>query len=130
MPSPESRGGPPQRGEPANEHEQPPYHVAARFMSEPVAKQAYFRSKELVFADVRADLSVYRFLLDQVSHVAVLGAPPPEEIDNQLRAILSTGEPAVLPQDILTALYERRTQMKQHGAWVEGHYRPGKKLDY
>jgi hypothetical protein len=99
-------------------------------MSEPVAKEAYFQSQELVFADERADLSVYRFLLDQISHVAVLGATPPEEIDTQLRAILSTGDPVLLPSDILTALYGRRAQMKQRGTWVEGHYRPGKKLDY
>jgi hypothetical protein len=99
-------------------------------MVEPPAQLAYSQMQELIFNNPRADLSVYRFQLDKVNHVAAVGEPPPEDVQNSLNAILSAGEPVSLPSEILQALYQRRTQMKKHGDWVEGHYRPGKKLNY
>ncbi len=131
MPSPEGYGGqPPQSGESRKEREQLPYALVARFQDEQPAMQTYAQAQELIFGDERADLSVYRFLLDQVSHVAAVGEPPPEEIDQELQEIFSLGEPTALPEEVLKALQQRRNQMKQHGSWVEGHYRPGWKLGY
>ncbi len=37
--------------------------------------------------------------------------------------------PTQLPEDILTMLDERRKQAQQIGPWVEGHYRPGKRVE-
>ncbi len=126
MPSPE-RGGPRQK-EPKKEDEQPPYYQAARFEGERPAGQAYLQAQEVIFKDRKSDLSAYRFQLERVYHVAVVGEPPSRETDEKLARILSEGELTSLPPDILKALYRRRNQMKQHGEWVEGHYRPGKRL--
>jgi hypothetical protein len=134
MPSPEGRGGfPSQPEEPNKEREHGPFYMASRFKSELSAKLAYSQVQELIFRDSKADLSVYRFLLDQVSHVAVVGTPPYERLQQRLENILSYGayrEMTTLPDEIVNALHQRRAQMKQQGDWVEGHYRPGKKLDY
>lgn len=137
MPSPEGSGGlpsqPEQPGDPSKEQgeqEQQPYYMAARYRSEPPARRAYFKAQELIFREERADLSTYRFQLEQVNHVAVVGEQPPQDVEQKLGAILSQGELAYLLPEVVKALYERRTQMKQRGSWVEGHYRPGKKLDY
>jgi len=136
MPSPEGRGGHPEQPqeptEPTNENKEQegPYYMASCFRSDLPAKIAYSQAEELIFRDRKADLSAYRFLLDNVRHVAVVGAPPHERLQKQLEKILSYGEPATLPEEIVTALHKRRVEMKRHGEWVEGHYRPGKKLDY
>ena len=127
MPSPE-RGGPPNHPE----HPQPreaaplPYHRVARFADADTAGQVYAQAQDAIFGGPPADLSVYRFLLDQVSHIAVLGAPPPPALDAQLTALLATGEPATLPATVLQALTARRQQQRRRGSWVEGHYRPGR----
>jgi hypothetical protein len=126
MSSPERPGG--QAEEPRKEHEQAPYCLAARFKSETPAKLAYFSAQDLIFGDERADLSAYRFLLDQVSHVALVGKPPPDDLQKKLETLLSKGEPTSLPPDILQALNQRRTEAKNIAPWVEAHYRPGKRL--
>ena len=74
------------------------------------------------------DLSTYRFVLQGVSHVTVLGEPPPEELDRRIRKILSAREPTSVPVDVLKLLQERRAQATQEGRWVERHYRPGQPL--
>jgi hypothetical protein len=61
--------------------------------------------------------------------VAVLGEQPSPETDQAVTQILSRGKSATLPPEILAVLNARRLEMKQHGEWVEGHYRPGKRLD-
>ena len=126
MPQPERRPG----GEPTPERgELPRYHQAARFPGEDPAGVAYFAAQEAIFAHAGdVDLSAYRFQLDRVSHVAVLGDPPPTALHDALRAILSSGEPATIPEDVLRLLQARRAQASQVGPWVEGHYRPGKRL--
>ncbi len=103
------------------------YALAARFLTERTAHRAYFRAQEAVFA-APCDLSVYRFLLDHVSHVAVIGVTPPEELDQRLRRILRAGELTALPEGILLALWERRLQANREGAWVERHWRPGQPI--
>ncbi len=131
MPQPERRpGGPrPPEGRPSPEGELPRYHQAARFPGEEPAGVAYFAAQEAVAAHAGdVDLSAYRFQLNAVYHVAVLGDPPPTALHDELRAILSAGEPAQLPEDVLKLLNARRAQTAEVGPWVEGHYRPGKRL--
>jgi hypothetical protein len=89
--------------------------------------EAYFQTQDIVFKN-ECDLSVYRFKLSQVSHVAVLGEIPDPPIQDSLAATLSRGTPADLPADISRMLIERRKEAQRLGPWVEGHYRPGRRL--
>ncbi len=131
MPLVEGSGGPPrQPEEPNKEQEKGSFYIASRFKNELAAKLSYQQAQQLIFHDRKADLSVYRFLLEQVSHVAVVGTPHYERLQGRLEKILSYGEPSTLPDEVVNALHQRRARMKQQGDWVEGHYRPGKKLDY
>jgi hypothetical protein len=130
MPSPEGRGGQPrQPDEPDIEQMQPPYHKAARFVGEKPAAKAYFEAQEVIFNDTESELSAYRLMLNAIYHVAVLGEQPSQETDEAITQILSQGHPATLPKEALAALNTRRIEMKQHGSWVEGHYRSGGKLN-
>ncbi len=125
MASPErGPGGPEQH--PRREHEPVPYQRAARFAGEQPAGQAYFAAQRTIFEGPPNDLSAYRFQLNRIYHVAVLGQPPPAELEEQLTAILASGEPAELPTDVLQALSDRRRQMSGRAPWTEGHYRPGR----
>ena len=132
MPQPERRPGgprPPEGGSPSSEAALPRYHQAARFVGDDPAGVAYAAAQEAIFAHAgEVDLSAYRFLLDRVVHVLVLGEPPPTALHDELRAILATGEPATIPEDVLKLLNARRAQATEAGPWVEGHYRPGKRL--
>ncbi len=103
--------------------------MASRFKNELSAKLFYSQAQELIFRDRKADLSAYRILLDQISHVAVIGAQPHERLQKRLEKILSHGEPTTLPDEVVNALHQRRIEMKRRGDWVEGHYRPGIRLD-
>lgn len=118
MSSPEQRGG--------GEQEQAPYYQAARFRAERPAGRAYFRAQEAIF-QAECELSTYRLQLNRIWHVAVVGEPPPEDLDELLRGILAAGEPATLPPDVLKLLHERGIQARRRGTW-EGHYWPGKRL--
>src|SRR5712691_9777452 len=100
------------------------YLQAARFSGERPAGRAYVRIQALLFR-ARADLSAYRFHLERVWHVAVLGQEPPQTLDRRIRRALASGEPATLPEEILTLLWERRAQAIQIAPWVEGHHDPG-----
>lgn len=113
-----------------NNKEQPSiYCQAARFRMEAPARRAYDQAQELIFSSrEHCDLSAYRFLLERVSHVVVLGEAPPEEIAQRLQTILATGEPTTLPEEIVRLLCARRAQASTLGPWVEGHYRPGRRL--
>ena len=55
--------------------------------------------------------------------------PPPDDLDATLQSLLAAGEPATLPHDVLATLAERRRQMNRGARRVEGHYRPGRRLD-
>lgn len=125
MPQPERRPGGPN---PEREG-LPRYHLAARFRSEEAAGQAYGTAQEFIYrGPEELELSVYRLMLNLVYHVAAVGDPPPEQIDRELRDILSAGEPAELPGDVVAALNQRRLQARRLGPWVEGHHRLGKRL--
>jgi len=105
------------------------YCRVAHFEGDLPARRAYARAQELIFAaSDRANLSAYRFLLEQAPHVAVLGERPPDELDRRLATILSTGRPATLPPEILALLWGRRIDAGQQSSWVEGHYQPGRRL--
>ena len=130
MPSPEEGGYLGQPGEPNKEREPGPYYMASRFDEEQSSKLAHVKAQKLIFANERADLSAYRFQLGQINHVAVVGEPPPDDLQLQMQDISAIGEATELPPLIVKALHERRAQMKKKGSWVEGHYRLGKKLDY
>jgi hypothetical protein len=104
------------------------YLQAARFRSERQAERAYFRAQEALYRAPECDLSTYRFLLERISHVAVLGAPPPEELDRTIRKILAAGEPTPLPDEVLTLLLQRRAEQIRLGPSIERHHRPGQPL--
>jgi len=123
MSSPEGR-----RGGPNKERETlPEYSQTARYDDEQIAGEAYFQAQEAIY-DTEHELSAYRLKLEEIWHVAVLGDSPPEEFQHTVQAILSAGEPASLPPEILTYLNQRRLQARKLGPWVEGHYRPGKPM--
>ena len=122
------------------EGESQPYALAARYQDERASGRSYEEAQEFIYTNTQLELSVYRLQLPQVDaprrrlnatafdwYVAVVGEQPPEEFDVRLRRILSTGEPASLPDEVLTHLLERRAQATQMGSWVEGHYWPGKR---
>ena len=128
MPSPEHQPGG-QSEQPLRPEQEPtPYYRAARFSNEQVAGQAYFAVQDAIFTAEDCDLSAYRLQLNRVSHVAVLGEPPPEELDQTLAALLAAGEATALPAEVVKLLVERRRQATRDSAWREGHYRPGKRL--
>ncbi len=132
MPQPERRPGgpqPPEDGAPSPEADLPRYHQAARFPGEELAEVTYFAAQDIVFAHAGdVDLSAYRFQLNRVDHVVIVGEPPPPDLHDELRSVLAAGEPAVVPEDVLRLLNARRMAATKVAPWVEGHYRPGKRL--
>jgi hypothetical protein len=83
---------------PALSHEHPDYLKAARFGGKKPAARAYRQAQNLLFATPDCELSAFRFHLDRLWHVAALGGQPPDDLNRQLRTILSRGEPASLPE--------------------------------
>ncbi len=123
MPSPERP-----HGDPSKEQENR-YLAAVRFEQEAVARKTFFKAQDIVFKG-DCELSVYRFQLRGVYHVAVIGEPPPSELQDQLKSILSSGVEADLPEQLKAYLFQRRVQAKRVGPWVEGHYRPGRRRSF
>ena len=108
----------------SREQQQPEYLKVASFSGEKPAGRAYRQAEELLYRRPDCDLSAFRFHLSRVWHVAVLGDQPPEDIDQQLQRILSRGQPASLPAEVLWQLLERRSQATRIAPWVEKHSRP------
>ena len=114
----------------------PAYHQVARFSSEEAAGIAFQQVRQQIFAREDADLSVFRFqfrpaetpVAPLVSHVAVVGQTPPDDLAAQLQQLLAAGEAVELPEDVLRAFAQRRREAARRGHWVEGHYRPGRRL--
>jgi hypothetical protein len=76
------------------------YIQAARFRDERKAGRAYLRAQEALYRSPESDLSAYRFLLNRVSHVTVLGVPPPKKLDSTSAILRPTGSMAVvIPPD-------------------------------
>jgi hypothetical protein len=113
----------PDRESKREEQEPTPYYEAARYADKQSSVNAYERAQELIHK-TPCDLSAFRLQLNHVWHVAVLGTTPPSELEQPIRDILSTGEPATLPSALLTHLTERRGRANQFAPWVERHYRP------
>lgn len=124
MPGPEQH----RDTEQSKEGAQQQFIKAAIYEQEGLAAQAYFQIQAVVFQS-DCDLSVYRFKLSDVSHVAVLGATPPSDFHQQLDALMQHGAPTDLPKEIAAALFERRARARKLGPWVELHHRPGTRLD-
>ncbi len=101
-----------------------PYYLASRFSGERPAGRAYFQAQELIFKTPDSELSVYRFQLDRIYHVAVVGDKPDQELEDKLKGFLSAGEYVPLPSMVLKELIVRRWQQTKHGPWIERHYRP------
>jgi hypothetical protein len=113
MPSPE-RGPPGPDDQPRRpETESAAYQRASRFADE---------------APRLTDLSVYRFRLDRLWHVAALGLLPPRPVLHAIEAILGTDAPADLPPAVWRTLQERRAQATRQASWVERHHRPSERL--
>ncbi len=110
-----------------DEAETPPYLRAAHFRREAAAKRVYTGVQEAI-RNSACDLSVYNLRLNGEPTVVVVGDAPPVALDERLRRMLSTGRPAVLPQDVITMLTERGIEERRKGPWSEGHYRVGKRL--
>ena len=133
MPAPEHEGPRRQRGrtpppaETGGNPEQEPrdYVHAAYFANEHIAGHAYNQAQDAIDTGPPNDVSAYRLILEERWHVAVLGEPPPEDLDQQLQAILGQGVPATLPEEILDYLKQRRAEAIKRGPMVEGHYRLG-----
>jgi hypothetical protein len=100
-----------------------PYFKVARFSGERPAGQAYTQAQELIYRAPECELSVYRLQLDATWHVAILGEQPRRTLQRRLETILSSGEPASLPEEILRELQRRRAQATKLGPWVERHLR-------
>ena len=96
--------------EPSAEQSPSLYVQVARFSSERKAGRAYFRVQEALYRSPGCDLSAYRFLLERVPHVTVLGVPPPETLDRTIRRILAAGEPTTLPAEVIATLLQRRAE--------------------
>jgi hypothetical protein len=113
-------GSPPEGTSP--EHEPAPYLRAARFArtQEAVAARVYARAQAAIHR-TPCELSVYRLLLEGVTHVAAVGAPPPPRLDATLTQLLAVGEAVTLPPVVVQALLARRAQAGRLGPWVEGH---------
>jgi hypothetical protein len=123
MPSPEY---PPPDHEPA--HELLAYHQTARFPNERPAGKAYAKAQDLIHRRLDVDISAYRLIVQKRCHVSVLGDAPPADVDKRVRQILSTGEAATLPEDMLRLLNHRHLA-KQMQPWAEAHHIPGKIID-
>jgi hypothetical protein len=106
-----------------------PYCLAAKFPSERAAGRVYFQIQRLIDSP-DADLSAYRFQIQGVWHVAVVGDAPGKELADELEKWLSSGEAVELPGDALEFLFRRRAEQIRHGPWVEGHYRPGRRFRF
>jgi hypothetical protein len=102
------------------------YVRTSRFNDEIAALTAYAEIQDLLFSDTRWNLSTYRILLNQISHVLVIGARPPEEVDREIAQLLSGGQSVTLPDDVIEVLRRRRDEATKLGSWVEGHYRPAR----
>lgn len=118
---------PPDRALAQPEHETTPYVHAARFRREGAATRAYQQAQTII-AREDVDLSVFRFLVDNATHVAVIGEQPPPATHIQIERTLAYGEYIDLAGDVLDLLHDRRRLAQQIGPWVEGHYQPGRRF--
>ena len=118
MTSPERR-----RNDSSNEGHAKPYIRATRFKSDDSANRIYQKFQHEIFV-IDCDLSVYRFRMDGVWYVAVVGKDPPAKLDQKIEALLASEEAVTLPTVVAKDLLARRSEKTRYGPWVEGHYGP------
>ena len=103
-----------------------PYYLAVRFTDERRAERAYFQAQRYIQQhESELELSVYRFMNEGRSIVAIVGDNPGGEEEVRLNRRLSGGAKTELDENVLRFLLERREQATEQGSWVERHYRPG-----
>ncbi len=103
------------------------YYKAASYASDQSAYAAYSQLESKIFK-AQCDLSTYRIRFANVPHVVVLGEQAPEDLHQDIEAILANGGGSALPAAVVNTLVQRRTQAKRVGSWIEGHYRSGKTM--
>ncbi len=100
------------------EQEQQPggWVLAFRFGSADTARATYEIVRDAVLTD-DADASVFRFTLDGMSHVTLVGETPPplQKIEQAESLMARAGVPATLPGQVLGQLLERRKAFKSTG---------------
>lgn len=110
----------------ASEQQPTPYYRAATFAGEEPAGTAYAQLQNLIFTNPDCELSVYRFHIARVWHVAVVGDRPDDEmLGQELETALASGTLVSLASDVLDLLWQRRETESKEGTWVEHHHRPG-----
>ena len=109
----------------ASEQQATPYHLAAWFTDEQAAGATYSLMQDLIFNAPDCELSVYRFQMEGVWHVAVVGVSPHEGLGQELAIALAPGTPILLGTETLNFLQYRRETESKPGTWVERHHRPG-----
>jgi len=109
------------------EQEPQPYYLASRFPSKQAAEQPYV-SAEATIHEMDCDLSAYRFMRQWHEpntnpwYVLVIGVKPEPSVEERIKAVLSQGEMASVPQEAVAHLYARRLEEIKKGPWVEHHY--------
>ena len=106
----------------------PRYALTVRLRRVQAAKCVYDQIQQVLYEAEESDLSTYNLQLNGVLFVAVVGEPPPADLHERLRQILTIGTAETLPEEVLVMLQRRREQEQRKGPWVEHHYRPGKRL--
>src|SRR5438876_3670291 len=96
-----------------------PYYFAATFPNESLSKQAGDAIKEII--KHAEQLSYYRFLLEKVWHVVVIGDWPTQDAHQQIVTWLNTGTMTYIPFELLMGLFNRRLEEIQKGDWREHH---------
>lgn len=114
----------------ASEQQATPYHLAAWFTGKQAAGIAYSQVQNLIFNAPDCELSVYRFHINGVWHVAAVGILPDEGLTQKLAICLACGTPILLGTETLNFLQHRRETESQKGTWVERHHRPGLKFRF
>lgn len=89
-----------------------PFAIAACFETDPSALSAYGRIITALNITPECDLSVYRFELDSINHVLILGKRPEQTLHEKLLdQLLSEGHLSELPSDILDIFNQHRTML-------------------
>lgn len=121
MPRPEDL--PNSDNNPDNKEKAPQNYIrSARFGDEETSEKAYLAAQESI-AKTKCELSVFRLIIDDAWHVAVIGDSGPPELILYVESILTTGELVELPTPVVAMLKDRRAKSIKVGPWVEGHYR-------
>src|SRR5947209_7993483 len=84
-----------------------PYCRVASFIDDGVASFARRWAQEVIDA-AGSQLAAFSFPLCSYPHVAIVGVPPPEDLDHCLEGVLSLGEPATIPEQFIEDLERRR----------------------